>query len=115
MDQSRTVPAASATIEVLRGLPSHDRLLGLYEYALEGCAQRRGDQVSAALEELICMLDFQYGEVTEGFYRVYEYCLRKTREGQFTRVAWILGDLHQTLNEAGGRGASPGPPDGQPS
>jgi hypothetical protein len=53
-------------------------------------------QVVAALEELISLLDFGFGEVAEGFYRVYSFCLREIRLGEFEQPAWILRDLRDT-------------------
>jgi len=101
MERSRTVPIApESPICALRNLSTSERLLGLYAYGIEGCTQRNMAQVTAALEELISILDFSYGEIAEGFYRLYAFCLRKTREGQFDQVAWILRDLHDTWAQA---------------
>jgi hypothetical protein len=77
-------------------LSSGERLLGLYVHAVTGCADRNREQVTAALEELISLLDFGYGEVAEGFYRLYAFCLREIRLGQFEQPAWILRDLQDT-------------------
>jgi flagellin-specific chaperone FliS len=101
MERSRTISIApESPICALRDLSTSERLLGLYAYGIEGCTQRNRSQVTAALEELISVLDFGYGEIAEGFYRLYAFCLRKTREGQFDQVAWILGDLHDTWAQA---------------
>lgn len=101
MELSRTVQIVpESPICALRDLSTSERLLGLYAYGIEACTERNRAQVTAALEELISVLDFSYGEIAEGFYRLYAYCLRKTREGQFDQVAWILGDLHDTWAKA---------------
>ncbi len=92
-------PPASAII-ALRGLPIAQRLLGLYEHGLDGCDQRRDEQVRAVLEELIGSLDFSFGDIAEGFARVYGYCLRKVADGDFDRVAWILRELRDTWARA---------------
>ncbi len=101
MERSRTIStAAESPICALRNLSTSERLLGLYAYGIEGCTQQNRAQVTAALEELISILDFSYGEIAEGFYRLYVFCLRKTRERQFDQVAWILRDLHDTWAQA---------------
>jgi hypothetical protein len=97
MDRARTVPIAPGSpIAELRSLGSGDRLLGLYNHGVTGCADRDREQVVAALEELISLLDFGFGEVAEGFYRLYSFCLREIRLGQFEQPAWILRDLRDT-------------------
>jgi len=97
MDKARTVPIApGSAIAELRSSSSGERLLGLYNHAVTGCAERNREQVTAALEELISLLDFGYGEVAEGFYRLYSFCLREIRRGQFEQPAWILRDLRDT-------------------
>jgi hypothetical protein len=101
MEGSRTIPIApESPICALRNLSTSERLLGLYAYGIEGCTEQNRAQVMAVLEELISILDFSYGEIAEGFYRLYAFCLRKTREGQFDQVAWILRDLHDTWAQA---------------
>jgi hypothetical protein len=97
MDRTRTVPIApESPIAELRNASSGERLLGLYSHAVAACGDRDPEQVVAALEELISLLDFGYGEVAEGFYRLYSFCLREIRLGQFDQPAWILRDLRDT-------------------
>ena len=101
MDRTRTVAIApDSRIAGLRGLSSGERLLGLYEHAVVGCTQRNPEQVIAALEELISLLDFDYGDITQGFYRLYAFCLREVRDGRFDQPAWILRDLRETWSQA---------------
>lgn len=114
MEMARTVPIApSSAIAALRSLSSGDRLLGLYDHGVAGCAQRNQEQVTAVLEELISILDFGYGEIAEGFYRLYAFCLREIRLGQFQQPAWILSDLRdtwaRTLSDAAASAAPPAP------
>ena len=101
---TETQGAAPVTFEMviteLRVLSTSDRLLGLYELGLDGCAAKNADQVSAVLNELIGALDFAYADIAEGFHRLYTYCLEQSREGAFDRVAFILQDLRDTLLRA---------------
>lgn len=92
-------------IAALRSLNTTDRLLGLYDLGVEGCAVRNKEQVTAVIEELIGTLDFSYGEIAEGSQRVYEHCLRQARERRFSQVAFVLQDLQETLASAGGDAA----------
>lgn len=87
-------------ITELRVLSTSDRLLGLYELGIDGCAAKHVDQVTAVLNELIGALDFEYADIAEGFHRLYTYCLEQSREGAFDRVAFILQDLRDTLLRA---------------
>jgi hypothetical protein len=97
MDATRTVPIApESPIAELRSSSSGERLVGLYSHAVSACDDRDPEQVIAALEELISLLDFGYGEAAEGFYRLYSFCLREIRLGQFEQPAWILRDLRDT-------------------
>jgi hypothetical protein len=74
-----------------------DRILALYDRALDGCLERNGSQVSDALVGLIGSLDFKTNGTAEHFYRLYDFCLWKSRERQFDKVLWILSDLRDTV------------------
>jgi flagellar protein FliS len=87
-------------ITALRALSATDRLLGLYELGLEGCDRKDPRQVATILIELMGTLDFEYAEIAEGFQRLYDYCLRQSREGEFTSVSFVLRDLRDTLTQA---------------
>lgn len=101
---TETQEAAPVTFDMviteLRVLSTSDRLLGLYELGIDGCAAKQVDQVTAVLQELIGALDFEYADIAEGFHRLYTYCLEQARESAFDRVAFILQDLRDTLLRA---------------
>ncbi len=86
-------------IAELRVLPTQDRLLGLYELAIDGCQARDVEPVRAALIELIASLDFTYVDIAEAFHDLYVYCLAQARLGAFERVVFVLHDLRGTLIE----------------
>lgn len=99
--EERAVPGEVASaIAALRERDTADRLLGLYDLGLEACARGNALQVDAAIEELITTLDFTYGEIAEGFERLYRYCLDQSAGGGFERVAFVLRDLRDTLASA---------------
>lgn len=85
-----------SSIEELRSLPTSERLLALYAHGLDGCSERDEGKVGSVLQELIDLLDLQYGEIAESFLRIYTFCLEKAREGQFDQAGWFLRDLHDT-------------------
>jgi hypothetical protein len=84
----------------LRLLGTSDRLLGLYELGLDGCANGDANQATTILHELIASLDYEYADIADGFRRVYEYCLQSAAEGHLESVAFILQDLRDTLLRA---------------
>ena len=92
--------AAQAAISGLRSVSTADRLLGLYDLGLDGCTRGNTEQINVVLEELIESLDFQYADISEGFHRVYSYCLEQNRIGELDRVAFVLQDLRETLSRA---------------
>jgi hypothetical protein len=87
-------------ITELRQLGTSDRLLGLYELGLEGCANHDPNQVTLVVMELMSSLDYEYADIADGFRRVYEYCLQQAAESQLESVAFILQDLRDTLMRA---------------
>ena len=104
-DTTTTAPATAAmtfeqVIEQLRLLTTSDRLLGLYELGIEGCATREPQHVATVLNELIGSLDYTYAEIAEGFRRVYEYSLDEVAQERLDTVGFILTDLRDTLLRA---------------
>jgi hypothetical protein len=87
-------------ITEMRLLGTSDRLLGLYELGLEGCANHDPRQVTLVLQELITSLDYEYADIADGFRRVYEYCLQQAADGELDSVAFIFQDLRDTLMRA---------------
>ena len=87
-------------ITELRQLGTSDRLLGLYELGLEGCANHDANQVTLVVMELMSSLDYEYADIADGFRRVYEYCLQQAADGELESVAFIFQDLRDTLMRA---------------
>ena len=111
MERTTTSPSGSdGAIGALRQLDGIDRVLGLYEYAIEGCARRDPAQVTAAVDELIGTLNLEYGEMARSFERLYRFWLERIRDGYFDQVAWSIGDLHDICAQlvSGGAPAAAG-------
>ena len=87
-------------IEQLRLLGTTDRLLGLYELGIEGCAVHQPEHVATVVRELIGSLDYSYTDIAEGFRRVYEYCLDEVAQDRLDTVGFIFKDLRDTLLRA---------------
>jgi hypothetical protein len=89
-----------AILAELESLSVTDRILSLYLVGIEACEQGDDDEAQAVIEELLGTLDFDCGEVAEGFARLYEHCLREVQQGNLSQVAWILEDLYDTWMQA---------------
>jgi hypothetical protein len=92
--------ATECAIDALRDRSPSARLLGLYRYGIEGCKRRDTVQVAAVLEELIGSLDYDAGEIAEGFHRLYSACLAKCCRNELSDVAWVLRELHAVWLQA---------------
>jgi len=90
----RPVPADYLALEI-ESLDPMGLILKLYDLGITGCRQTDRDRVSRVLVELIAALNFEYREIAQGLFRLYEYCMRTTKEGRFEHVESILADLRQ--------------------
>ena len=62
----------------------------------------RGDRAKAsrAVVELIGALNFEYREMSASFFRLYDYCLRCVRAGDFETAARVLKELRDSWAQA---------------
>jgi len=77
-----------------------DLIVSIYDFALQACAQRDKDKVSRALVELMASLNFEYRETAGDLFRLYEFCIRRARCGDFDAVNRILADLRGAWDAA---------------
>jgi flagellin-specific chaperone FliS len=71
-----------------------ERLLLLtYATAIHACQSGKRGLLVRALEELVCGLDLEQGELARGLLRQYEYLLHRTREGALEEVETHLREL----------------------
>lgn len=72
----------------------------LYDYAILGCKKK--DQVLSqrALNELILALNFDYGEISFGLFRLYDYCKGRVQKRDFEAALEILEDVRATWAKA---------------
>lgn len=86
--------------EQLSGLAPIPLLVRVYDAAIISCIREDRDRLSRALVELISSLNFQYQEVALGLFRLYSYCLREGKKGNFDKVKPIMVELRDAWVEA---------------
>ncbi|MGD1001246.1 MAG: flagellar protein FliS [Candidatus Brocadiia bacterium] len=77
----------------ISGLSPVQLLIRLYDVAVVSCTRKDQRRLNQALVQLIGSLNFEYGEISLGSYRLYNYCLRQARMGRFEEVQAILAGL----------------------
>lgn len=76
-------------------------ILHLYDLGVQACIQQNSEKAGAVLAELINALNFDTGgEVSVGFFRLYQYCIAQVHQGEFDSPCKILKDLRQTWQKA---------------
>jgi len=77
------------------------QVLHVFDIAIQGCNQKKGEKARAALVLLIDSLDFDRGkDIALGLFRLYEYCLRLIHNNEFETVRNILKEIRQTWEMA---------------
>jgi len=82
------------------GLTPVQLILKLYDYVIVNSKKRDLSKVNAGLTQLIAALNFDYKEVSLGFFRLYQYCQNQARKGNFEEVENIIGELRSSWAEA---------------
>lgn len=84
----------------IMGLTPVGMILKLYDYVIVNCKRRDLSKVNAGLTQLIAALNFDYKEISLGFFRLYRYCQSQTRKGNFEEVEGIIGELRSAWAQA---------------
>jgi len=95
-----TNPHAEYLRQQVLGASPLQLVLMLYEIAIAACGQRDGERVRRALIELIGALNFEASEIALSFFGLYDYCLRRIREGNFDEAAFLLKGLKDAWERA---------------
>ncbi len=82
--------------EQINGSNPIQLLLKLYDVAITSCTREDRQRLSRAIVELISALNFEHREVALGLFRLYNYCLRNAKLGNFDAVKPILCELRDT-------------------
>jgi len=80
--------------------PAEKLVLHLYDFILRCCARNDGAGAARALSVLIDGLNFNYPEVAEGLFRLYDYCLRQVKSQRFDETRTIITELRAAWEKA---------------
>jgi len=71
-------------------------LIKAYDAGIAACNRKDEAKSSAVLVELIDSLNFDYAEIANSLFRLYEYCIREVKRGNFETTLKILKELRET-------------------
>jgi len=75
-------------------------ILKLYDYVVVNSKRHDLSKVNAGLAQLIAALNFDYKEISLGFFRLYQYCQSEARRGNFEEVENIISELRSSWAKA---------------
>ncbi|MCL5268323.1 MAG: flagellar protein FliS [Bacteroidetes bacterium] len=75
-------------------------ILKVYDYVIVNCRKRDTDKVNAGLTQLIASLNFDYKEVSLGFFRIYRYCQTESKKGNFEEIEKHISELRSAWAQA---------------
>ncbi len=75
-------------------------LIKAYDAGISACNRKDEHKASAVLSELIDSLNFDYAEIANSLFRLYEYCMREVKRGNFDVTLKILKELRETWVQA---------------
>jgi len=84
----------------IMGLTPVHLILKVYDYVIVNCKRHDMSKVNAGLAQLIAALNFDYKEISLGFFRLYRYCQSEARKGNFKEVESIISELRSSWAEA---------------
>jgi flagellar secretion chaperone FliS len=71
-------------------------LIKAYDAGITACNRRDESKASTVLVELIDSLNFDYAEIANSLFRLYDYCMREVKRGNFDVTLKILKELRET-------------------
>lgn len=75
-------------------------ILKLYDYVLVNSRKRDTTAVNAGLTQLIAALNFDYKEISLGFFKLYRYCQTESQKGNFEEVEKVISELRAAWAQA---------------
>ncbi len=75
-------------------------ILKVYDIAIVSIKKRDAIRANRAIQELINSLDFEYGDIPKGLYRLYQFCQHSLRQKNFEDSLPILEELRETWAKA---------------
>jgi|YelNatPaOPRAMG01_1025707.scaffolds.fasta_scaffold00197_18 flagellar protein FliS len=85
--------------EILNASPVQ-LVLKLYDYVIVACKKKDLQKVNAGLIQLITSLNFEYKDISLGFFKLYRYCQEQARKGNFEEAENIISELRESWAEA---------------
>jgi flagellin-specific chaperone FliS len=85
--------------EVLSASPLHLVVMA-YDLAIRSCEQKDFEKAVKTITALRDALDFDYPEVSEGLFRLYQWCLDCIRKGDYAPAINTLRELRQAWRTA---------------
>ncbi len=85
--------------ENIQGLNPVQLLIKVYEAAIQSCVQNDRARLSRCLVELIASLNFEQRDVAVPLFRLYNYCLREGKRGNFEVVKNIMTELRDSWQQ----------------
>lgn len=71
-------------------------LIKAYDAGIAACNRKDEAKSCTVLAELIDSLNFDYAEIANSLFRLYEYCMREVKRGNFESTLKILKELRET-------------------
>lgn len=75
-------------------------ILKVFDYVIVNSKKHDPAKVNAGLTQLIAALNFDYKEVSLGFFRIYRYCQEQARKGNFDEVEKRISEIRSAWVEA---------------
>jgi len=73
----------------------------LYDLAVGACHSGDREKLRSVLKELISSLNFdQGGDIAQGLYNIYEYCLRESLRGDLEFISELMDELRSVWKES---------------
>ena len=71
-------------------------LIKAYDAGITACNRKDESKASTVLIELIDSLNFDYAEIANSLFRLYDYCMREIKRGNFDVTLKVLKELRET-------------------
>lgn len=71
-------------------------LIKAYDAGIAACNRKDEERAGRVLAELIDSLNFDEAEMSNSLFRLYEYCVRDVKKGNFDVTLKILKELRET-------------------
>jgi flagellar protein FliS len=85
--------------EQIGGLSPTELVVKLYDIGIASCVRKDRVRLSRVLVELISALNFEYRDISVGLFKLYNYCMRLAKEGDFDAVQPVLEELREAWSQ----------------